>query len=68
MYNCISMVYGKIQIQTLTHGFGYHDCIVVDVFQNLMSKLVQDMECVKTYLDDLFILTNNSFRDHILKL
>jgi hypothetical protein len=44
--------------------------IVPVVFQNVMSKLVQDMEYVKTmhYLDDLLILTNNSFKDHILKL
>jgi hypothetical protein len=33
-----------------------------------MSKLVQDMEYVKTYLDDLLILTNISFKDHLLKL
>jgi hypothetical protein len=33
-----------------------------------MSKLVQDMEYVKTYLDDLLILTNNSFKDYLLKL
>jgi hypothetical protein len=35
-----------------------------------MSKLVQDMEYVKTYLDDFLILTNrnNSFKDHLLKL
>jgi hypothetical protein len=33
-----------------------------------MSKLVQDMEYVKTYLYDLSILTNNSFKDHLLKL
>jgi hypothetical protein len=26
------------------------------------------MEYVKTYLDDLLILTNNSFKDHLLKL
>jgi dihydroorotate dehydrogenase len=32
--------------------------IAPDVFQNVMSKLVQDMEYVKTYLDDLLILTN----------
>jgi hypothetical protein len=57
---------GKIQIQTLTHG--YQDCLVHDVFQNVMSKLVQDMEYVKTYLDDLLILTNSSFKDHLLKL
>jgi hypothetical protein len=35
-----------------------------------MSKLVQDMEYVKTYLDDLLILTNRniSFKDHLFKL
>jgi hypothetical protein len=57
MYHCIPMARGKIQIQTLTHG--YQDCLDPDDFQNIMSKLVQDMEYVKTYLDDLLILTNN---------
>jgi hypothetical protein len=35
-----------------------------------MSKLVQDMEYVKTYLDDLLILTTtiSSFKCHLLKL
>jgi gamma-glutamyl:cysteine ligase YbdK (ATP-grasp superfamily) len=33
-----------------------------------MSKLVQYMEYVKTYLDDLLILTNSIFKDHLLKL
>jgi hypothetical protein len=42
--------------------------IAPDIFQNFMSKLVQDMEYVKTYLDDLLILTNISFKDHLLKL
>jgi dihydroorotate dehydrogenase len=42
--------------------------IAPDLFQNVMLKLVQDMEYVKTYLDDLLILTNNSFKDHLLKL
>jgi hypothetical protein len=42
--------------------------IAPDVFQNVMSKLVQDMEYVKTYLDDLLILTNSIFKDHLLKL
>jgi hypothetical protein len=36
----------KIQIQTPIHG--YQDCLVPDVIQNVMSKLVQDMEYVKT--------------------
>jgi hypothetical protein len=39
-----------------------------NVFQNVISKLFQDMEYVKSYLDDLLILTNNSFKDHLLKL
>jgi hypothetical protein len=44
--------------------------IAPDVFQNVMSKLVQDMEYVKTvsYLDGWLIITNNSFKDHLLKL
>jgi hypothetical protein len=66
MYHCIPMANGKIQIQTLTHG--YQDCLHPDVFQNVMSKLVQDMEFVKTYLDDLLILTKSTFKDHLLKL
>jgi hypothetical protein len=33
-----------------------------------MSKLTQDMEYVKTYLDDLLILSNNNFKDQLLKL
>jgi hypothetical protein len=66
MCHCICMANGKIQIQTLTHG--YQDCLDPNVIQNVMSKLVHNMEYVKTYLDDLLILTNNSFKDHILKL
>jgi hypothetical protein len=42
--------------------------IAPDVFQNVMSKLVQDMEYVQTYLDDLLMQKNNSFKDHLLKL
>jgi hypothetical protein len=66
MYHCIPMEHGKIQIQTLTYG--YQDCLVPDVFQNVLSKLVHDMEYAKTYLDDLLMLTNNSFKDHLLTL
>jgi hypothetical protein len=62
MYHCIFME--EIQISTLAHG--YQDFLVPDSFQNVMSKLVQDMEYVKTYLDDLLILTNDIFNDHLL--
>jgi hypothetical protein len=57
---------GKAQVQTLTHG--HQDCLILDVFQDVFSKLVQDMEFVKTYLDDLLILTNSSLKDHLLEL
>ena len=33
-----------------------------------MSKLTQDMAYVKAYLDDLLILTNKGFKDHLTKL
>jgi Reverse transcriptase (RNA-dependent DNA polymerase) len=42
--------------------------IAPDVFQNVKSKLTQDKEYVKTYIDDLLILTNSSFADHLPKL
>jgi hypothetical protein len=64
MYHYIPM--GKMQIQTLTHR--YQDFLFPDVFQNVMSMLFQDMEYVKTYLDDLSILTNSSIKEHLLNL
>jgi dihydroorotate dehydrogenase len=64
MYHCIPMVDGKYKCKRLPMGIK----IAPDVFQNVMSKLVQDMEYVKTYLDDLLILANSSFKDHLIKL
>jgi hypothetical protein len=48
----------------------YQDFLDLDIFENFMSKLIQDIEYVKTIIhsDDLLILTNNSFKDHLLKL
>jgi hypothetical protein len=46
MHNCITIADEKIQIQTHTHG--YQDWLDPDVFQNVISKLVQDIEYVKT--------------------
>jgi hypothetical protein len=46
MYDCIPMVDGKIQIQTLIHR--YQDFLDPDVFQNVMYKLVQVIEYIKT--------------------
>jgi RNase H-like domain found in reverse transcriptase/Reverse transcriptase (RNA-dependent DNA polymerase) len=47
---------------------GIRIAIFPDGFQNVMSKLTQDMEHGKTYVDDLLILSKNSFKDHLHKL
>jgi Reverse transcriptase (RNA-dependent DNA polymerase) len=56
--------WGKYKFKRLPMGIK----IAPDVFQNVMSKLTQDLEYVKTYLDDLLFLTNCSFADHLTKL
>ena len=55
---------GKYKYKCLPKGIK----IAPDVFQNVMSKLTRDMEYAKTYLDDLLILTNGDFKDHLTKL
>jgi hypothetical protein len=66
MYHCIPIAFEKFKYKRLPMGIK----IAPDIFQNVMSKIVQDMEYVKTYFDDLSILTNrnNSFKDHLLNL
>jgi hypothetical protein len=44
--------HGEIQIQTLTHG--YQDCLDFDLFQSVISKLVQFM--VNVYFNILIML------------
>ena len=39
-----------------------------DVFQEKMSELMEGLEFVCTYLDDLQIISNGSFDDHLQKL
>jgi hypothetical protein len=57
--------WGKYKYKRLPMGIK----ISPDVFQNVMSKLAQDiMDYVKTYLDDLLILTNKTFNNHLTKL
>jgi hypothetical protein len=60
----LPLLMGKYKYKRLPMGIK----IAPDVFQNIMSKLVQDMEYVKTYLDGLLIPTKSSFKDHLLKL
>jgi hypothetical protein len=57
--------WGKYKYKRLPMGINI--ALVPDHSQNDMSTLFQDMEYVKTYIDDLLILTNNSFKYHLLK-
>ena len=42
--------------------------ITPDVFQQIMSKLTKNLEYVKAYLDELLLLCNIDFKDHLIKL
>ena len=39
-----------------------------DIFQEKMSTLMETLEYVKTYIDDLLIITKSDFDDHLAKL
>jgi hypothetical protein len=54
--------------QTLTHG--YQEFQVPDVFQKTCLSLSKKWNILipTLYLDDLLILTNRIFKDHLLKL
>ena len=56
--------WGKYKYKRLPMGIK----IAPDVFQQVMSKLMQKLEYVRTYLDDLLILSNKDFKDHLIKL
>ena len=40
----------------------------VDIFQEKMGNMFIDLEYVRTYLDDLLIMTSGSYNDHLKKL
>lgn len=39
-----------------------------DIFQEKMSGLMEGLEFIRTYLDDLLIITNGSYEDHLSKV
>ena len=39
-----------------------------DIFQEKMAELFYGFEFVKAYLDDLLVLTNGDWEDHLAKL
>ncbi len=39
-----------------------------DIFQEKMSSLMESLEFVRVYIDDLLTITNSSYEDHLSKL
>jgi hypothetical protein len=60
----IIFLWGKYSYKRLPMGIAGSP----DIFQEKMSDLMATLEFVKTYLDDLLIITKGSLEDHIKKL
>ena len=60
----IILPWGKYEYQRLPMGL----CNSPDIFQEKMGDLMSDLEYVRTYIDDLLIITNGNWTDHLDKL
>ena len=60
----ITLPWGKYEYQRLPMGL----CNSPDIFQEKMSTLLSDLEYVRAYIDDLLIISNQSYEDHLEKL
>ncbi len=56
--------WGKYECQRLPMGL----CNSPDIFQEKMSTLMEGLEFVRTYIDDLLVLTKKTWQDHLKKL
>ena len=63
-YCTIVMPFGKYEYQRIPMGL----CNSPDIFQEKMSELMEGLEFVRTYIDDLLVITKESFEDHLEKL
>jgi RNase H-like domain found in reverse transcriptase/Reverse transcriptase (RNA-dependent DNA polymerase)/Integrase zinc binding domain len=63
-YCTIVLPWGKYEYQALPMGL----CNSPDIFQENMSELMEGLQFVRTYIDDLLVVTNGSFSDHLEKL
>ena len=56
--------FGKFRYNRLPMGM----CSSGDIFQSKVDKLISDIEGVKTYIDDILVLSKDCFRNHIEQL
>jgi len=60
----IVLPFGKYEYQAIPMGL----CNSHDIFQEKMSKLMDGLAFVQTYIDDLLCLTKGTFSDHLEKV
>ena len=60
----IVLPFGKFEYQRIPMGL----CNSPDIFQEKMSELMDGLEFVRTYIDDLLCITKGTFDDHLDKL
>ena len=60
----IVLPWGKYSYMCLPMGIAG----LPDIFQEKMSGLMESLEFVRTYLDDLLMLTKGTYDNHLLKL
>ena len=60
----IVLPWGKFEYQILSIRL----CNSADTFQEKMNELFNGLEYVRAYIDDLLIISNGIFEDHLNKL
>lgn len=63
-YLTIILPFGKYQYMKMPMGLK----ISADVFQREISKLFEDLPYVLVYIDDILMVTKESYEDHLEKL
>ena len=63
-YCTIVLPWGKYEYQRLPMGLRNSP----DIFQEKMSELMQGLEFVRVYIDDLLCITTSTYQDHLHKL
>ena len=56
--------WGKFRYKRLPMGISN----APDIFQSIMSELLGDMDFVRVYIDDILIISDGTFEDHMAKL
>ena len=58
----IVLPWGKYEYLKLPMGL----CNSPDIFQEEMNELFPELETIKTYIDDLLVITNKSYDNHLI--